>query len=168
MSSGLTLIYAPLTVSLTRFSDSTWPRRRIETPEISRTAWGTPNERGTSYEPPHLWQVSALVSDVRATVADFSVADQLEAMYNRWQVTGGDIVLHDYTRDISEAVQTRALATGGTVRTLGTSPNQTVRYPAQFNVRFSGELTLERRTSTGSELLATFQLVETTKREYVP
>ena len=159
--SGLVLSYAGLTASLTRFSGASWPRRRIETPELSRTAWGTPVERGTSYESPHLWQVSALVSDVRATVGSFSDADTLEAMYNRWLVASGDIVLHDYTRDYSEvSPRTRALAAGGTAVTVGT----TVRYPAQFNVRFSGELTLERQTSTGMMVLVNFQLIETTRR----
>jgi hypothetical protein len=159
--SGLVLSYAGLTVSLTRFSGASWPRRRIETPEISRTAYGTPVERGTSYEAPHIWQVSALVSDVRATTGSFSDADTLEAMYNRWLVASGDLVLHDYTRDYSEASpRTRALAAGGVAVTVGT----TVRYPAQFNVRFSGELTLERQTSTGTMVLANFQLIETTRR----
>ncbi len=160
MSSGLVLSYAGLTVSLTRFSGASWPRRRIETPEISRTAWGTPIERGTAYEPPHIWQVSALVSDVSG-VGAFSDADTLEAMYNRWLVASGDLVLHDYTRDYSEATpRTRALAAGGVAVTVGS----TVRYPAQFNVRFSGELTLERQTSTGTMVLASFQLLETTRR----
>lgn len=161
MSSGLVLTYAGLTATLTRFSGASWPRRRIETPELSRTVYGTPIERSTSYEPPHLWQISALVSDTRATAGAFSDADVLEAMYNRWLVASGDLVLHDYTRDYSEAApRTRALATGGTVVTVGT----TVRYPAQFNVRFSGELTLERQTSTGTMVVATFQLLETTRR----
>ena len=158
--SGLTLVYAGITVSLTRFSEASWPRRRIETPELSRTAYGTPNERGTAYEAPHLWQVSAKVSDVRPTAADFSQADNLEAIYNRWQTIGGDIVLHDYTRDYSEpSPRTRALATGGTVVTVA----GTVRYPAQFRVRFAGELGLAVQSSAGSEILATFQLLETTK-----
>lgn len=159
--SGLVLSYAGLTATLTRFSGASWPRRRIETPELSRTAWGTPVERGTSYEAPHIWQVSALVSDIRDTAGSFSEADTLEAMYNRWLVASGDIVMHDYTRDYSEASpRTRALAAGGVAVTVGT----TVRYPAQFNVRFSGELTLERQTSTGMMVLANFQLIETTKR----
>jgi hypothetical protein len=158
--SGLVLTYAGLTLTLTRFSGASWPRRRIETPEISRTAWGTPVERSTAYEAPHIWQVSALVSDARATTESFSDADTLEAMYNRWLVASGDLVLHDYTRDYSEASpRTRALATGGTAVTVGT----TVRYPAQFNVRFSSELTLEIQTSSG-DVLAGFQLIETTKR----
>lgn len=159
--SGLVLSYAGLTVALTRFSDASWPRRRIETPELSRTAYGTPMVRGTSYEPPHLWQVAALVSDTRATAGAFSDADTLEAMYNRWLIAGGDVVLHDYTRDYSEASpRTRALAAGGTAVTVGT----TVRYPAQFNAQFSGELTLERQTSTGTMVVASFQLLETTRR----
>ena len=158
--SGLTLQYAGITVSLTRFSEASWPRRRIETPELSRTAWGTPNERGTAYEVPHLWQVSANVSDVRANPSAFSQADNLEAIYNRWQLTGGDIILHDYTRDYSEpSPRTRALATGGAVVTVA----GTVRYPAQFRVRFAGELGLAVQSSAGSEILATFQLLETTK-----
>ena len=158
--SGLTLVYAGITVSLTRFSEASWPRRRIETPELSRTAWGTPNERGTAYEAPHLWQVSAAVSDRRETAASFSDLDNLEGIYNRWQLTGGDIILHDYTRDYSEpSPRTRALATGGVVVTVA----GTVRYPAQFRVRFQGELGLTRQTSTGASVLATFQLLETTK-----
>ena len=145
---------------MTRFSGASWPRRRIETPEITRTAWGTPQERGTSYEPPHLWQVAALVSDLRAP-GTFSEADTLEAMYSRWLVASGDLVLHDYTRDYSEAApRTRQLAAGRTATTVGT----TVRYAAQFNVRFSGELTLERQDSTGTMVLASFQLIETTRR----
>jgi hypothetical protein len=104
--------------------------------------------------------VSALVSDVRASASAFSDADTLEAIYNRWLVASGDLVLHDYTRDYSEvSPQTRALAAGGVAVTVGT----TVRYPAQFNVRFSGELTLEIQTSSG-DVLAGFQLIETTKR----
>ena len=161
---SLVLAYGTITVTLSRFSEASWPRRRIETAEISRTAFGTPNERGTSYEPPHLWQVSALVSDFRALTTDFSDADKLQAIYDRFQIVGGDITLSDYTRDYSEpSPQSRTMAAGGAVRTLGTAPNQMVRYPAVFNVRFSGELVLERQTSTGLSLLATFQLVETTK-----
>lgn len=157
---GLTLIYAGITVSLTRFSENTWPRRRIETAELSRTAYGTPTERGTAYEPPYLWQISAKVSDLRATTASFSDLDNLEAIYNRWQLLGGDIVLHDYTRDYSEpSPRTRALATGGAEVTVWGM----VRYPAQFNVRFSGELGLAVQSSQGADVLATFQLVETTK-----
>jgi hypothetical protein len=159
--SGLTLTYQGLSVAFTRFDGASWPRKRIDTPEISRTAYGTPIQRGTSFEPPHLWQISALVSDVRSSPTVFSDADNLEAMFNLWQIASGDLVLHDYSRDYSElAPRTRALATGGTVATVGT----VVRYPAQFNVRFSGDLTLERQTSKGTMIKATFQLVETTKR----
>ena len=158
--SGLTLVYAGITVSLTRFSEASWPRRRIETPELSRTAYGTPVERGTAFEPPHLWQVSTAVSDRRETAASFSDLDNLEGIYNRWQIIGGDIILHDYSRDFSEpSPRTRALATGGVVVTVA----GTVRYPAQFRVRFQGELGLTRQTSTGASVLATFQLLETTK-----
>jgi hypothetical protein len=157
---GLTLTYGGLTVTLTRFSDASWPRRRIETPELSRTAYGTPVSRGTAYEPPHLWQIAAKVSDVRASAGVFSDLDNLESLFNRWQLLGGDIVLHDYTRDYSEPTpRTRAIASGGAAVTVGSM----VRYPAQFNVRFSGELTLEIQSSQGSEVLATFQLIETTK-----
>jgi hypothetical protein len=158
---GLTLTYQGLTVALTTFDSSSWPRKRIDTPEVSRTAYGTPIERGTSYEPPHIWQISALVSDARSSPTVFSDADNLEAMFNLWQITGGDLVLHDYSRDYSEASpRTRALATGGTEVTV----SSVVRYPAQFNVRFSGDLTLELQTSTGTMVKATFQLIETTKR----
>lgn len=157
---GLTLVYGGITVALTRFSEKNWPRRRIETPEPSTTAWGAPNERGTAYEPPHLWQVSAIINDTRATAGDFSQADYLDAIYNRWLIIGGDIVLHDYSRDYSEpSPRTRALATGGTAVTVGTM----VRYPAQFNVRFVGELGLAIQSPQNGDVLATFQLRETTK-----
>jgi hypothetical protein len=158
---GLTLTYQGLSVSITRFDGATWPRTRIDTPELSRTAYNTPIERGTSYEPPHIWQVTALISDARESPTAFSPADNLEAMFNLWQVTGGDLVLHDYTRDYSEiAPRSRALASGGVVA----ASAGLVRYPAQFNVRFSGDLRMERQTSTGTMVKVTFQLIETTKR----
>jgi len=158
--SGLTLVYAGITVSLTRFRDKAFVRKAIELDEITRTAWGTPNERGTAYESPHLWQVAAKVSDVRATAGTFSDADRLEAMFNRWRILKGDVIINDYTRDYFEpSPRTRPLAPGGAVVTVGAD----VRYPAQFRARFNSELTLELLTSTGSELLAIFQLLETTK-----
>jgi hypothetical protein len=155
--SGLTLVYGGVTVNLRQFSETNWPRRRIDTPTQERTAFGTPVERGTAFEPPHLWQVSAAVSDRRETAASFSDLDNLEGIYNRWQIIGGDIILHDYSRDFSEpSPRTRPLATGGAAVTVGAM----VRYPAQFRVRFQGELTLNRQSSTGLTVLVGFQLIE--------
>ena len=158
--SGLTLVYDGITVSLTRFRDRTPPRLPIELNEFSRTAWGAINERGTAYESPHIWQVAAKVSDVRASPSTFSQADFLDALFNASRLNDADILVYDYARNYSEpAPRTRALAPGGTAVTVGGS----VRYPAQFNARFNSALTLEMMTSNGSEWLATFQLLETTK-----
>jgi hypothetical protein len=162
MSTGLSLSYSSITVALTQFTEANWPRKRLNPPEISRTAFNTPVERGYSFEAPHIWQVSAILSDQVAVGQTFSPADNLVAMYDLWQQVGGDIVLSDYTRDFSEAGtttgdRTRGLASGGSV----TNSGNVIRYPATFNVRFAGELNLSGPNAI--EVGVSFQLVETAK-----
>lgn len=159
---SLSLSYSGITVALTDFTDRNWPRKRLDPPEISRTAYGTPVERGFSFEAPHIWQVSAYLSDQVAAGQTFSPADNLIAMNDLWQQVGGDIVLSDYTRHFSEVGtvtgdRTRGLAVGGAVVTSG----GVIRYPATFKVRFAGDMSLSSPNLT--ELVASFQLVETTK-----
>ena len=156
--SGLDLIYEDLSLTITRFGPATWPRTVIEFPEISRSFSGTPVERGLSFLPPHVWQITAILSDV-STPTTLSELDILEAIYQRYLEFSGDIRVHDRTRDFKEkTTRTRAVATGGTVKTVGT----TLTYPAQFNARFSEGLEPGRRTKKGTEVDCTFQLTETT------
>ena len=163
MTHGMDLVYRGRTVELRsrRFTAFNWPRTRIETPEINRNAFGTPSERGFSFEPPHIWTVGIVLRDrdsltVEATT--FSDAEKLDALYSVWQIHGGDIILHDYTRYFfEEAPRTRALAAGAAELV----DDGVVRYFAQFNVRFQDALT--KTIQTDFDVAFDFTLVETTK-----
>jgi hypothetical protein len=150
--SGLTLIYSGITVNLTVFTANTWPRKRLNPPEVSRTANNTPIVRGFSFEAPHIWQVEAILNDSGTRPSD---ADRMDALYDLWQQNGGNITLYDETRDfVEESPRTRAIVSGGTTTTVATG---VIAYPAQFNVQFSGDM---NRTGQGVTVVYSFQLVE--------
>ena len=156
MTTGLILTYRGLSVTIRQLTSNSWPRTRIETPEISRTAYGAATERGYFFEAPHIWAISAVLNDEGAELTD---AGTLDAIYDLWQQNGGDIVLDDYTRPYrEESPRTRELASGGAVITVG----DVINYPAKFNVRFQAELS--RAIKNDREVIAEFTLIETTVR----
>ncbi|MBW4484881.1 MAG: hypothetical protein KME14_20290 [Tildeniella torsiva UHER 1998/13D] len=149
--STLTLTAYSFTATLSRFGSGNFPRERIETADLTRTAYGSMNRRGTSYEPPHLWQVTAVV--------DLATAEILQSMHDLYQLTPGSVVVDDLIRPYTEpSPRTRALATSSPAAvTLGSN----VRYYARFNAEFQGALTVEKLGNGWHK--ATFQLIETTK-----
>lgn len=149
--STLTLTAYSLSVTLSRFGSGNYPRERLETNDISRTAYGTVQRRGTAYEPPHLWQVVAIV--------DSTVVLALQSMYDIYQLSPGAITVDDLIRPYTEpGPRTRALATGAPA---ATTVGSNVRYYARFNGEFSGGLTVEELG--GGWFKASFGLTETTK-----
>jgi hypothetical protein len=149
--STLTLTAYSLTATLSRFGSGNYPRERIDTHDISRTAYGTVTRRGTSYEPPHLWQVAAIV--------DSATALALQSMHDLYQLSPGAITVDDLIRPYTEpAPRTRALATGAAA---ATTVGANVRYHARFNAEFNGALTVEELGNGWFK--ATFSLTETTK-----
>jgi len=147
----LTLTAYSLAVALSRFTSGNFPRERIDTADISRTAFGSINRRGTAYEPPHIWQVAAIVPEADALA--------LQSMHDLYQLTPGAIVVDDLIRPYTEpSARTRALATGApTATTVGSN----VRYLARFNAEFQGALSVEKLGNGWHKV--TFQLLETTK-----
>jgi hypothetical protein len=147
----LTLTAYSLTVTLSRFGSGNFPRDRIETAELSRTAYGSLNRRGTSYEPPHLWQVSA--------IADEATALALQSMHDLYQLSPGAIAVDDLIRPYTEASpRTRALATGAPS---AVAVGSNTRYYARFNAEFQGALTVEELGHGWYKVGC--QLLETTK-----
>ena len=149
--STLILTAYGLTATLRRFDSGNFPRDRIDTPDISRTAYGSINRRGTVYEPPHLWQVAAIVNEATALT--------LQSMHDLYQRSPGAIVVDDLVRSYTEpSPRSRALATGvGPVVTFGGN----VRYFARFNAEFQGALSVEELGKGWYKV--GFQLVETTR-----
>lgn len=147
----LTLTAYSLSATLSRFDSGNYPRERIDTHDISRSTYGTPTRRGTSYEPPHLWQIAAIVDETTALA--------LQSMHDLYQKSPGAVVVDDLIRPYTEASpRTRALATGApSATTVGAN----TRYYAQFNAEFAGALSIEKLGN--GWLKVTFQLVETTK-----
>lgn len=147
----LTLTAYSLTVTLSRFDKGNYPRERIDTNDISRTAYGTVQRRGTIYEPPHLWQVVAIVDE--ATVLT------LQSMHDLYQLSPGAITVDDLIRPYTEpSPRTRALATGaGSPVSVGGN----VRCYARWSAEFSGGLIVEELGNGWFK--ASFGLTETTK-----
>lgn len=149
--STLTLAAYSLTATLSRFGSGNFPRERIDTHDISRSTYGTPTRRGTSYEPPHLWQI--------ATIVDETDALALQSMHDLYQRSPGAVVVHDLIRPYTEpGPRSRALATGAPA---ATTVGANVRYFARFNAEFAGAMTVEKLGNGWFKV--TFQLVETTK-----
>lgn len=149
--STLTLTAYSLTVTLFRFGSGNYPRERIETNDISRTAYGTVQRRGTVYEPPHLWQVVAIV--------DSPAALTLQSMHDLYQLIPAAVVVDDLIRSYTEpGPRTRALATGAASPV---SVGSNVRYYARWSAEFSGGLTVEELGNGWFK--ASFGLTETTK-----
>lgn len=149
--STLTLTAYGLTVTLSRFSSGNFPRESIETPDISRTAFGAINRRGTSYEPPHIWQVSAIVAQ--------AAMENLDDMHRANYQAPSAVTVDDLVRLYSEASpRTRSTATGAAAPvTVGSR----VRYHARFNAEFQGALTVEELGKGWHKV--GFQMIETTK-----
>jgi len=149
--STLTLTAYSLSATLSRFGSGNYPRERIDTHDISRTAYGTVQRRGTSYEPPHLWQV--------ATIVDSTAALALQSMHDLYQLAPGAVVVDDLIRPYTEpSPRSRALATGAAAAvTVGAN----VRYYARWNAEFAGGMTVEELGNGWFKV--SFQLVETTK-----
>jgi len=147
----LTLSAYSLSVTLSRFGSGNYPRERIDTNDISRTAYGTVQRRGTVYEPPHLWQVVAIV--------DSTAVLTLQSMHDLYQLSPGAITIDDLIRPYTEpSPRSRALATGaGSPVSVGSN----VRYFARFNAEFNGGLTVEALGNGWFK--ASFGLTETTK-----
>ena len=147
----LTLSAYSLSVSLSRFGSGNYPRERIDTNDISRTAYGTVQRRGTVYEPPHVWQVVAIVDEAAALT--------IQSMHDLYQLSPGAITVDDLIRPYTEpSPRTRALATGaGSPVTVGTN----VRYYARFNAEFTGALAIEDLGNRWYKV--TIGLTETTK-----
>lgn len=146
--STLTLSAYSLSVVLSKFGSANRPREVIEPVSVSFTASGTPNRRGTSYYPKHLWSVDALVS------AD--QADALQSMFDLYQASPSAITVDDLISPFTEATKTRATAAGaGSPVAVGSN----TRYFARFNAEFQGALKVQE---LGVWRRVVFQLIETT------
>lgn len=147
----LTLTAYSLTATLSRFGSGNFPRERIDTADISRTAYGSINRRGTSYEAPHLWQVAAVV--------DLATAEILQSMHDLYQLAPDAIAVDDLIRPYTEpSPRTRALATSAPA---ATTVGSNTRYYARFNAEFQGALAVEKLGNGWHKV--TFQLAETTR-----
>ncbi|MGD1908154.1 MAG: hypothetical protein ACFB0C_19495 [Leptolyngbyaceae cyanobacterium] len=126
------------------------PRNYIETPQIQRSPYGTPNRTGTAYEPPHLFQINAVV--------DTATRDILRKQRNRHMQAPGPWLIYDYTEPFSEASpRTRALAPNASE----TIDGDDVIYYAQFRAELQGTIRLSQLGMGWHQFEATF--IETTK-----
>lgn len=159
MSQGqLTLTFAGLTATLSTFSEGNFPRTRIETPQITLSRNGAILRDGTTYEPPHVWQI--------VTVVNRHLRDILEAMHGYAMSTPGSVLVDDEIRLFSESSpRTRAIVPSTSEVTQGLA----VQYYSRFNAEFQGAFEISQNSSAAPEssdvlaYIATFQLRETTK-----
>lgn len=156
----LTLTFGALSLTLgnrysSPFSESNYPRQRIEVPSFSRSLAGSVIGEALSYEAPHTWTVGALLKR-----AD---ADKLKRMYSLWLLTRplqylslDDKIDPIYELGASTAARTRGLATGATA-TLDASG---LVYFSRFNVMF---VDAPEFAKNGAWIACQFQLLEGAK-----
>jgi len=134
------------------FSETNYPRQRIEVPSFSRSLAGSVVAQSASYEAPHTWSVG-----VRLRLAD---ADKLKRMYSLWLLTRPFqyLILNDFIDPIYEpgpalGNRTRGLATAA-IATLDASG---LKYLASFNVLF---VDTPEFAKNGAWVRCQFQLIE--------
>jgi hypothetical protein len=146
---SLKLSFGGISVLLNKFAPGNYPRER-PTYQISRTAYGAINRRGSAQEEPFLWQVDTIVNKTDR--------DNLLDLHNAYSQNPGPIVLDDLVSFFSEPVRTRALAEGSPA---AITVNGRIRYFARFNVEIEG--TMSVLGLGGGYYRVGFQLVETSK-----
>lgn len=147
--SSLNLTFVSESVTLSRATNTNHPRRRPQFP-LSYTAAGTPNRRGTAYEPKHVWQCSFLVD-----------AAQRLTLLNMWDAacqSPGPVLIHDLITPYSEPVpRSRAIVPGASEASR--SGGTRTQYFAQFYGEFQQEPSFEDLGSCW--YVASFILTET-------
>lgn len=147
---SLHLVAYSRTAIITRFSNLGLPRNYIETPQIQRSPYGAPNRTGYAYEPPHLWQVSAVIDTATRAI--------LRIQQNRYMQAPDPWLIYDYTELFAEeAPRTRALAPTAAATTDGDD----VIYYAQFRAEPQSAFRITELGNDWHQLEATF--IETTK-----
>lgn len=133
----ITLSLTPFTLSLGHPELTPWQsgqaiRERIDPPSLSYSAYGSPLEEGTAYEPRFMWDLK-----VRLMEADLTTLESIHAL---WLATRPILQLDDLTRPLREpAPRTRALAPAASETTV----NGVVSYYARFSAFFTSDLRIE-------------------------
>lgn len=151
MSSSIILASGSLSLTITRFSNASYPRERIDGPTLSYSAYGSPVREGTWFEPKHIWNIEARLNATERLM--------LDRLYAYWLLSDPKpaIILSDQTRQFTEpSPRTRALASGATE----TIADGMTSYFAQFQVEFGQE---PKYSQDGAFVVASLQLMETVK-----
>lgn len=134
MATGLRLTQGALTLAITRFTDTAYPRQDPDSAEITYSLDGTPALEGVLYEK-HFWSTTASL-----TAAEFRT---LRQMYRAWlnNPAANYLLIDDYTLRIEEFTpRSRALATGEAIANEGTLPAGTpISYCARFKAGFGAK-----------------------------
>ncbi len=129
---SLKLVCGTVELTIVQFAETKFPRNRINGPGLEYADSGNPVQSGTFYEPKHQWEFTAEL--------DAEDTNTLQRLYDYWLLTKPRpvVYIHDYTKPISEASQTRALADSATLVTL-TNPSGAKEYYAKFKAQWINE-----------------------------
>jgi len=134
------------------FSETNYPRQRIEVPTFSRSFAGSVIAESIPYESPHTWTVGARFKQIDA--------DRLKQIYSLWLLTRpfqylilDDFIDFIYEPGVSLISRTRALAAGQ----IATLDGAGLKYKARFNALFVDPPEFAK---DGAWITCQFQLIE--------
>lgn len=134
--------------SVTPWSESSYPRERIDGPQFSRSAFGSVIQEGTFYTPPHSWSLG-----FRCRTAD---RQKIKRMYDYWLENGGYVRIDDEVEPVNETTRTRALVPSTTETTV----DGMVEYYSRFDAYFVAE---PKFSQDGAWITVSCQFTEGTK-----
>lgn len=143
---SLRLILGSYDLTIASFTNLQYPRILPKFVETTESQSGTVVLSGSSYEPKHRWQVECILSETNLNT--------LDAMHQYGYKNDLELVIHDYTQEITEITQTRNTAISATVSNDGTQD----RYYARFRALFDSDIT---KTKRGSKVVCAFGMRET-------
>lgn len=138
------------------FSETSFPRERIDGPTLNYSIRGNSVEEGTAYEPKHIWQLDVIL--------DESSLETLNTMYDYFLLTKPrpEVVIHDYVKKVREpGPRTRGLADGASSSALP-NPIGWIAYYGKFQGRFTKD---PKIAEEGAFYKVSFQIQETGKTE---
>jgi hypothetical protein len=142
----LRLILGSYDLTIASFTDLQYPRILPRFVETTESQSGTVVLSGSAYELKHRWQVECSL--------DETDLNTLDAMHQYGYKNNLELVIHDYTQEVTEIAQTRNTAISATVSNDGTQS----RYYARFRALFDSDIT---KTKRGDRVICAFGMRET-------
>lgn len=149
----LKLSIASLSVTFDKFTNTEYPRIKVNPATVEYSSFGTPALGGTYYESKHLWSFTAFCDRIQRNQIE---AIAFESDYRRRNLLDADILLEDTTaKFIERAPQTRTH-----VGAIDLIDGGYLAYDAVFKVAFSD---VPKFTQQGRLDILSLTLAETIK-----